>query len=360
MNGAEPINIAYKIGCYICAISIAILLFDQYYENEDASVVVNKRFEGTNTDSFPAITLCLRSDGSDGLYNDQYILSKTGLTGNQYRDIMKGNIKIPNSTALHELNFEMATIQLQNYLTKFKIKDTNDNTLFKWEEEDSSDGSKVHQELNKILPLRNYQDPDIICYSYHTDHGDHTNHADHTNPNNRLESISFYFSIYKLQSIEDGKLYIYVHKKNQLVRSMRYIYKIKYFEVINYNNFNNQLVFDLNQISIMRSRKDANEPCNEDLQNDDAEWMQHVVTLIGCFPPYWRKMYSRAGNNFQECNTTEQLKSMSWYLPYDNERVAKSVLNMYPPPCEQMRVLANSIVVRTKNEKLLKIQFRFR
>ena len=116
---------------------------------------------------------------------------------------------------------------------------------------------------------------------------------------------------------------------------------------------------ELFYISIMRSRKDANESCNEVLENDDAEWMKQVVTLIGCFPPYWRNMYPRV-NNFNECNTTEQLKNIARHLPLDNESMKKSVLKMYHPPCDQMRVMANSHVARTSDKELLKINFRFR
>ena len=109
----------------------------------------------------------------------------------------------------------------------------------------------------------------------------------------------------------------------------------------------------------MRRRKDANSPCNEDLQDDDENWTQRVIALIGCFPPYWKNMHLRV-NNFNECNTTEQLKNMSKYLPLDNERMVKPILKMYHPPCDQMRVLANSNIVGYKKASLLKIKFRFR
>lgn len=61
---------------------------------------------------------------------------------------------------------------------------------------------------------------------------------------------------------------------------MCYLYDVSYFEGIDYKYSNNKRVLDMNSISILRSRKDANDPCNEDLQNDDKAWMQHVVTLV--------------------------------------------------------------------------------
>ena len=116
MNITAGINIVYQIGCFIGTICIIFRLFEQYYSNEDASIVLIKKFSQTKRNSFPAITLCFESGSSDGLYDNQQILSTTGLTANQYRDIMMGNIKIPHSSGLDELNFEMATIKLKNYL----------------------------------------------------------------------------------------------------------------------------------------------------------------------------------------------------------------------------------------------------
>ena len=341
MNTTERINIGYKIGCYIGTIAIVFLLFKQYFSNEDTSIVIMKRFEDTNRNSFPVITLCFTTArDSDGLYQNQYILSTTGLTGKEYRDSIMGNIKMSHSSGLDKLDFEMATIKLHNFLTRFKVEDTSDNKIIEWKEDDSTNN----------LPVGiYYQDPTMICYTYHTD----------VDPNITLSDVNFYFSISKLQSMKNGKLYIFVHHNNQLVRNMRYIHKLRDFEGINFNHSNNHLTLDLNYISIMRRRKDANAPCNEDLQDDDEKWMQHVVSLVGCFPPYWKNIYSRV-NNFNECNTAEQLKNVTKYLPRDNERMTKSVLKMYHPPCDQMRVLAGSHIDRHKKASLLKIKFRFR
>ena len=342
MNTRAGIKLGYLISCFFGTIGAIFLLFDQYFSNEDTSVVSVKKFSETKTNSLPAITLCFTSDSSDlsGLYDERHIWSTTGLTAYQYQNMMMGNQ--PYSSYLDKLTFEMATIKLQHYLTRFKIKDSNNRHIFEWNTEDS---------LDFINFFRHYQDPTVICYSYHTDFV----------PNISLESVNFYFSIYMLQTIKDGELHMFVHHNNQLIRNMRYLSKVEQFEGINYKYSNNKLVLDLNSISIIRSRKDANEPCNQELENDDAEWMQHVVQRIGCFPPYWRRMYSNISkNNFNECNTTQQLKNMSRYLPYENENVTKSILKLYDPPCDTMRVLANSNVARTKNRKLLKIKFRFR
>ena len=104
---------------------------------------------------------------------------------------------------------------------------------------------------------------------------------------------------------------------------------------------------------------DGNKPRNEDIEKYDDEWMKHVVSLIGCFPPYWKNIYPGI-KNFNECTTTEQLKNVSRYLPYDNEGATKMVLKMHQQPCEQMRVVVSSNKdVYYKNDTL-KIKLRFR
>ena len=347
MQIKEGINIAFKIGCVIGTVCVTVVLFEQYFSNEDASIVLIKKF-AESKNSFPAITICFKSYHPDDLYDKQYILSNTGLTGKQYHDIMMGKIPMSHSSGIANLSFEMTTIKLQYYLTKFNIKDTNNNYIINWKEEDSFDRSNLAQNLPPVGIY--YQDPTLLCYSYHTD----------VNHDVTLDHVNFYFNISKLQTIKRGTLGIYVHYKNQLIRNMRYLYTITSFQGIKHKNSNNQLVLNLNYISIMRRREDAENHCNENLQDDDKEWMQQVVVLNGCFPPYWKTIYSRV-NNFTECNTTEQLKSMSRYLPLHNERMKKYVFNMYRQPCDRMRLSANSNNAPYRKEKdILKIKFRFR
>ena len=316
--------------------------FEQYYSNEDTSVVVIKPFKEANRNTFPVITLCFTSESSDGFYDNQYILSNTGLTGSQYRDIMLGNVKMPYSSGVDKLSFDMATIKLEQYLTKFKVYDSNYQTLLEWKRKDSFDRSNVTQNLPVDLY---YRDPFAKCYYYHT--GGY--------PNITLSEIEFYFSVSELQRIKKGKLYIYVHYKNQLLRTLRNDYKIESFHGI--NSFNNYIYLYLKTMSIMRTRKDRNEPCNEDLKDDDGEWMQHVVTLIGCFPPYWKNMYSRL-KNFNECNTTQQLKNISGYLPL--EGLKTMILKKYCRPCEEMRTVVLSARDQHNESAKLKIKLQLR
>lgn len=349
MYVADVVRAAYKLGCFMCTIYMIILLLNKYFANEDSSIITIKSFKQSHGNTFPAVTICLRSPSSTAsLYNNEYILSNLGVTGLQFKDAMMGIDSRFNSTVLTKLNFELATIKLPSYLKRFQIQDTNNNKVITWK----NDGNYNLSSTINTTPMRlYYQDPTIICYSYQTK----------IDPNTTVDSLDLYFYIAKLQTISRGKLLIYVHYNRQLIRNMRFLHYIRDFNGIGHDESNNLLTLDLNYISVMRNREDANDPCNETLQDDDKEWMQRVVRKFGCVPPYW-KIFRVGGapNNSIECNTNEQLKSISRYLPRDNEFITKTIFRRYHPPCYRMRVLANSNVDRYKKPELLKIKFRFR
>ena len=109
----------------------------------------------------------------------------------------------------------------------------------------------------------------------------------------------------------------------------------------------------------MRSRKDAREPCDDSLQNDDRKWMEKVVEVIGCFPPYWKDIFLNS-TGLKTCKTPPELKKASKYLPRNNEKATQSILSMYTQPCDQMRVNINSNSDRYDDDSIFKIKFRFR
>ena len=142
---------------------------------------------------------------------------------------------------------------------------------------------------------------------------------------------------------------------------MKYVHKVRSFDGITFNDANNALTLDLNYISIMRTRTDAKEPCDADLHNDDKEWMQEVVKMVGCVPQYWKILYSvDQSNNLNECNETSQLKKVSKYLPFKNELMTNAIFRKYHPPCHRMRALANTNSDRNWNPDILKVKIKFR
>ena len=348
MNILDAVYIFYKFGCFIGTFFIVFILFEQYYLNDDSSKVLIKRFAEAGRNSFPTISLCFHDDGSNGLYDKRYIFSNTGLDEGIYRDALMGKETEFNQSILHSPEFfRMATMEMERYLLKFIVDDVNDDRVINWRQ---NEDITTPNNNNESFPIQMYyQDPTLLCYSYH---------ADFSN-NITLDSINYYFNLSKLQTTKGGEIFIYVHYINQLIRNMRYVYKIRSFKGITHANSNNQLILDLRYISIMRSRRDAIVPCDESLKNDDREWMKNVLRVIGCFPSYWEMIFLNT-KSFVKCKSQKELYRATKYHPRNNERMTKSILKMYTQPCDQMRVSINSNVDQHDNPDVFKIKFRFR
>ena len=265
------IHITYKIGCFVGTFGMVYILLEQYFLNDDSSKILIKRFDENNRKSFPTITLCFHVDGSGGLYENQFLSSNTGLTVERYRDILLGRKIISNKSHLNDPDFfQNSTIKLKNYVTKFKVKDINDDDIIKWKASIMS----THPNASTDIPFSlYYNDPTFLCYSFHAG-----GIKDIT-----IDSVNYYFSISKLQGIDKGELYMFIHYDNQLIRNMRYVYKLRSFNGIRYQNSNNQLILDMRYISIMRSRQDAKEPCDEKLENDDKNGWKMLLRYVDVF-----------------------------------------------------------------------------
>ena len=152
---------------------------------------------------------------------------------------------------------------------------------------------------------------------------------------------------------------MYVHYNEQLLRSMRYIYKIRHFTGISRDESNNQIVLDLNYIRVVKNRVDAKQTCNNTLLNDDQEWLNQVVTNAGCIPPYWTSLLKNI-SKLGLCKSKSQLQLISKYLAFKNDYGRNLMFDKYTPPCQGTRVSANSNKDKYKKNDILKIKFRFR
>ena len=360
MNIEKLISHTFKVGCIILTACVFFHLYDQYDANEDASRISLK--ELSHADLFPAISLCFQSSSHYGLYDNNTLMENLGIPASQFKSAMQGNSEQTNFSDVLDYNFEMATIKLQKYLKEMKVKDTSGNSV-DWEFHEKMDFRKIKPKIkiekahdignitaNRSIMLK-YQDPNVICYEYDSDLYNQL----------KIDYVSFYFSIARLKTIEGGYMKIYVHQPKQLIRNLRYTLKVNRFSHISQHIMTNRIVMDIHSIRKMKNRPDANEPCDETLENDDATWMKHVIEIVGCVPPYWNIFFvGKDGTKYHQCNTTDQLNLLNQFLPEGNELGRNKIFKMYRPPCVQMHVLSNTNLDEYSKEELLKIVFRFR
>ena len=149
----EGLNVLFRVICYVCTLFIVLSLFNQYYQNKDTSVVVIKSFGTVERTSFPSVTLFLKSDITDALYNNQYIMSIAGMQGKEYANMLLGNVNSLNISALESVNFEMAIFPISKFLTRFRVLDTNKNSVIDWK--NNNDIEKMHAQVDN-LPITRY------------------------------------------------------------------------------------------------------------------------------------------------------------------------------------------------------------
>ena len=333
----------FTFGCVVATLYTTSQLFLNYNANLDSSTLTMKKpWQG---DIFPTISICFRPKKL-GLYDAHYINSNLRISASLFKETMLGKPNATNLAYLPVHSFEMATIKIQKYLKKLKIEDTNDNKVTWNYSENVSNINENRAEFklgnNKPLDVRHiadarsvtlkYQDPTIICYAYKRD----------LPKTFTVKDITFYFDIQRLKTIEEARLYVFVHHPNQLLRDFRQITKIKGFSGIGV--MQGTYILDLNSILLMRNRHDANEPCDEGLKNDDQVWMRHVIDSVGCIPIYWNIFFEdeQSMKYRTVCRTKEQMENLTAYLPYDNEYGRMKIFGMYKMPCDTMHVLAST------------------
>ena len=112
-------------------------------------------------------------------------------------------------------------------------------------------------------------------------------------------------------------------------------------------------------LRVVKSRKDAKDTCDVNLANDDLKWMKHVVGNVSCLPTFWKSVFHDY-DNFGLCTSKKKYEEVARFLALKNAYGRNLVFEKYQPPCQSMRVLANTNTDRYKEEEIFKIKFRFR
>ena len=359
------ISLTIKFGCVLAFIALASYQVRKFLRNEDSTIFSVKQFQGMGWQYFPAITLCFSSKDytiSEALFNSTNVRSELNISVKEYGEILLGLKDHDDIRKIINYDFEKNTMHLKDYLKRFRIQDTNENE-YDWRYYDTIEDPVFRYKINRHFDwnrksnvtkntkpiISSYLDPYIKCFSHHPE-------LDHETT---IDAIDFYFNISRLVSFENGKMYIYAHHNGQLIRNMRYIYKIRHFTRISRNNTNNRLVLDINYVKIVKNRNDAELQCDDSLHNDDDKWLRQLVRNISCIPPYWKSLYI-GDDDVTVCSSQAKLKQARSYLVFKNARGVNEIIKKYVPPCHRMQIMANSNNDQYKKKDLLKISFRFR
>ena len=83
-------------------------------------------------------------------------------------------------------------------------------------------------------------------------------------------------------------LLVYMHHPGQLTRQfgkqILHLTPASFQKAMNRSN--NYYSIHINQVEVLRKRRDGVTPCNDSLTDEDKVWRENVMVKVGCIPEY--------------------------------------------------------------------------
>ena len=345
--------------CLVVTFYLVGLTLIHYLQNEDTSVVSDKKFNLTPDDLYPTYTICFvdkravnqRMLEHDGIYQNWYILEKKGIKWPQkwvkntkpwikYRSFLKGkkyitkggkNQEKKERQMMSEIDFVKATKPLSRIMKSFEFSETFEHDSSKHK------GKKIKK--SKVTIIR----------------GDYANRSSfesvfslsHTSPNQlcftrKSVTISGYKKAYEkillmntLYTSHFSDIYLYVHHPGQFWKKNTEALRLDMLDYFSTRLDNIAHGIEITQVQTMRKRADANEPCDSELDtNYDKYRIKGLVDFLKCIPPFWKPYYEWKNSTFAICKTSEKLLLAS-KLEKD-VALQSDIMERFQQPCAEM------------------------
>ena len=152
-------------------------------------------------------------------------------------------------------------------------------------------------------------------------------------------------------------LQVFVHKRNQLLRSMK-----RPRQIIGDDRFKGgtYYVFNIIEVEVLCRREDSNKPCNKSLTDEDAYALGILMEKHQCVPAYWRKLSStmKKGKTLPTCSK-KQYAELKRAFGHDLMFRFGTSHELYPPPCQTMRIFVGEMKGMKNDSDAFKIFFEY-
>ena len=100
-------------------------------------------------------------------------------------------------------------------------------------------------------------------------------------------------------------------------------------------------------VDVIHKRHNAPQPCDDNLDNEDAIWIQGAIEQLNCTPPFLKSFISNSGimQSHPLNATCSQDKLLDFDSKYDPEYNFDTVAKSYDPPCTEMETIVSSTSV---------------
>ena len=322
----------------------------KYFENNDASSIHFKEFNIDEDNKYPTFSICFEGDHLYYKNFENPLYETLGMNSVQYSNLLKGRAshvseynpskklyeKIPrNVKDVANINFNQLMFNLSDVVSRLELVAHNANHTRYYPEALTKPG------LEKYAFELTYQTWNERCFTRISD--------DEDGARRKYDFLSLRYSILKDKWFENTEFKLIVHYPGQMIRSMHkpaltasftelssqigQTVKIKLRELI------------IQQVTVLKMRKNSNQPCNDKIFDDDTKFIDEVVKKAGCIPVYLKSLSSQ-NLHYAECQTQEQISNV-----YQILNDYKDTLFSYNPPCIDM-----SVLIRDQHNKPLKNQ----
>ena len=337
----------FHLVCIATVLVLAYYQFQVYMDNKDQSAVGYKRFNEEESDIYPAISVCLHSTHGDIFNKYDPTIQELGEI-KQYRELLLGNGNVTDE--FNSIAFSNVTKNLfHDFVVIFFTMTKQGEVIDSWDPS-MKDVYNKSVYATKHPFFKSYQDPNFLCMTKKVDFVQ----------NQILNFASLVLNASSLYKSNIENLLVYMHHAGQLTKQFgKQILQLRSSNFLNaMNGSSNYYTIHINQVEVLRKRRDGIIPCNSTLKGEDIIWRENIMKKVGCIPDYWSELHKDSNledirNKVQliKCSKKEQFQLLaSDFLP---PRHTDNGTKLYTGPCNQMGITASVTQSDLKEENLV-------
>ena len=315
--------------CIIIAFYVTFEQLTKYLKNEDSSSISIKSFATSEKNHYPDVSICFPSPDWKVLFNESQLPGN--LSDSNMRRIIVGNV-----TGLTKDIIDLGSIFLirladrsqddyedilmsppKNVIETSQVISQNDVLNKRYTEFNQHERT---QDLNSVLWLNARRSCVTRKLQYE--------------PNEVLERQVIFLRRKSMLSYRI--FYVFIHRPGHLIRqvgsNMMTNMALRAMIPRKYDTRTNLLQIFITSLKIIKKRSKPDDPCDEELEDDDQRWIQQASKNIGCVPIYWIKRSDIKGNSskFAPCTSFEEYQEA--FVATSKGKI--NIRRQYRPPCK--------------------------
>ena len=315
--------------CIIIAFYVTFEQLTKYLKNEDSSSISIKSFATSQRNHYPDVSICFPSPDWKVLFNESKLPGNLSVTN--MRRIIVGNV-----TGLDKDIIDLGSTFLirladgsqddyedilknppKNVIDRSQVVSHNDLLDKRYTEFNQHERTQDH---NSVLWLSSKRSCVTRKLQY--------------DPHEVLERQNIFLRRKSMLSYRI--FYVFIHRPGHLIRqvgsNMLSNMALRAMIPRKYDPRTNLLQLFITSVKVIEKRSKSDDPCDEELEDDDQKWIQQVSKNIGCVPVYWIKQSGIKGNSSKVVPCTSYKKYQEAHAAITIGKI--NITRQYRPPCK--------------------------